>query len=1655
MVPAVRTHTAMERVSAHGTSAGVFLAAPTHIGMDTLLGSTSWDWSPAGSGGRLAAAWVNLAGGILCISIYFWCGEGLSFRNCQVLAAAEKLIRAYDVFWIIMADWQVQPDVLQASVWPLRLKGTIAAPTDGIGTCTSRGVGSVLDYFLVDDRLISVGYAIATDHFANTTPHKPVTLELRGKPRAQTITRLKVPRPIGVAIPIGCEREPPAWPRPDMASCSQENVTKWWSGFVAAAEPHLLATRDFVGRMAQPYLGRGEVPKTVTVPLLPRKPRNEPRARPETHAWRWLARRLGILGSLMVHACHPQVPAGTSAQLTHTLCLLKTAKYKLRILDAVADQVFFWVDMLNTDTLLCDDGFTWVQALLATAHHQAKIYEHEDSVKNDADYKQFLRNASVGNAAGLHRVSKLRSPWQPEAGAQLGDLAEPDAAVESHLLGWEIVWRVHDDVAQGAPRPWLLPLEEAGLPRPSDDRLVAVTAAYKEGTGIGSDRIHPRHVGQLPHDARECYIDFLVCLEEFLILPEHHQLLQYWLTPKPDSPGKRPLCLLPTMVRTWEAVRKPVLQQWIQSTAMRRYNWACVGRSAEGAAWSHLLKQEAADGEEIAPHPLLHVSGSALLDVVKAYEHLTLDRVWAHGVRWNFPRVLLRVVIFICSLPRVIVLNGACSRAVQTICAICAGSVFSNTMLTLVLLDTLDAADERWPYADLKLYVDDLVVQVAGPLWYVQDTLCDIFGFIVDSFEKALELPISRGRPGQPGGKTVVFATHTALERAIAPFFKSFGVAITNCTKYVGVDLVKGNRKKGCIRPVQQRRRATMMARSKILFRYKIDGAATHKVALRGLVPAVAYGARCVGVPTPLLNRIRTDVAKHLPGKATMRSTTIRLAIADQEQAGKIGIAPAQAWAEAVWDGTDKPGDLAAAWKAMMTRAAMRGDGHTWQVAVQPAASCAATLERLGWQFPAPTAFTMHDGKVLDLKAVCPTDVVATLRRRAEDVIWLDWTSRPEYRALAPRPFIEPLRELSRRRNVQGWTLHHSRLLNCLAADGHYTQDRWHRMGLADDSKCLECGAEASGVHRCYRCQAGRAIRDELPRTYQHMGEAAPDHDLLWERGLVADPCVGKFVPVLEQRHNAVAEAIDDQDKVTACTDGSRLSRRFGSTRVGWAVVTIDPKTGSSITIDFGSIPIYLEVQCRILRAELWAVYRALSAADYRHITLYCDNGTVCAGIQAGRKACCHAKKSHADVWVLIWNKIEDIGVDRVVVVKIKAHMSQAAILLLSSDQQALHKGNALADMWAKEGAELNGHDLGRDICAQNLTAKIKGIMDYNVRFAIAAEEVVHDAVTDVPHKPRGPFWARTKPLPHRAHRFVSSGLTWECLRCGRKAATAKLRNAAQKEVCKGGVALLLAQDVVPPGESTPANFHGHTIFTSGPIYWCDLCGAYAQVRAKRLAQTCLRHPSTPGMENNRAQLRKGLHPVRRREYLGPPLPLRGQAWAEFLATVSEALSASHPPSTSSTAPTLTPAATTAARPQTVVEEVQEDTRAQSVAGAPGVAASARPAGPAPHFYFIDESSDEEPYPRPAPDQLENAEEARVAAMPDRPRRPADDQEPHGAPSTKRPTVMKNVEETVAGENLRRAGATRPADPVEPSGGPRKRRLTVKTPAEHTLYNQF
>ena len=109
------------------------------------------------------------------------------------------------------------------------------------------------------------------------------------------------------------------------------------------------------------------------------------------------------------------------------------------------------------------------------------------------------------------------------------------------------------------------------------------------------------------------------------------------------------------MIRIWEAIRAPVLWEW-QRQNVEDWNWCAEGRAAEDAAWEALLLME---GGQMHSD---EATATVVMDLVKAFERVSLDTVWRWGLHLGFPKRLLHIVLTYFVFARRLVVGGCTSE---------------------------------------------------------------------------------------------------------------------------------------------------------------------------------------------------------------------------------------------------------------------------------------------------------------------------------------------------------------------------------------------------------------------------------------------------------------------------------------------------------------------------------------------------------------------------------------------------------------------------------------------------------------------------------------------------------------------------------------------------------------------------------------------------------------------------------------------------------------------------------------------------------------------------------------------------------------------------------------------------------------------------------
>ena len=133
----------------------------------------------------------------------------------------------------------------------------------------------------------------------------------------------------------------------------------------------------------------------------------------------------------------------------------------------------------------------------------------------------------------------------------------------------------------------------------------------------------------------------------------------------------RPIALVPTIIRWWEALRAPEVLRWHQKY---RIEWDATNGRNGGAArtvWETLLEMErfnchAGERDQGAIAPVL--------DLAQGFGRVGLPVVWAWATHFAFRRKILRVLRGYFEQERRVQFEGSAAETLQTITAILPGS---------------------------------------------------------------------------------------------------------------------------------------------------------------------------------------------------------------------------------------------------------------------------------------------------------------------------------------------------------------------------------------------------------------------------------------------------------------------------------------------------------------------------------------------------------------------------------------------------------------------------------------------------------------------------------------------------------------------------------------------------------------------------------------------------------------------------------------------------------------------------------------------------------------------------------------------------------------------------------------------------------------------
>ncbi|CAK0832156.1 unnamed protein product [Prorocentrum cordatum] len=454
------------------------------------------------------------------------------------------------------------------------------------------------------------------------------------------------------------------------------------------------------------------------------------------------------------------------------------------------------------------------------------------------------------------------------------------------------------------------------------------------------------------------------------------------------------------------------------------------------------------------------------------------------------------------------------------------------------------------------------------------------------------------------------------------------------------------------------------------------------------------------------------------------------------------------------------------------------GMSPQWAKVKGPAGAVIMSLRRARWTWPSWTVYCTKDGEMVDLTAVCPTDVGALLRADLRRVLWEQWTAQqPGMESLAPGPRLPPVvAQLAAR----AFPAHAKRAARKVVLAGAWTMSRLAEVSITPTDICIGCGlAVGTPHHRFFRCPALLEVRRRAQAEWQHVAEQQED-SLLWTRGLARDPSADWAHRSVDEAdfHCDVLQGTDALLSGDIVCDGSKLGTSCWA-QAGWAAMAIDAGGAPTVQL-WGPLPCLFKEQKTVKRAEMWAFLKTLETV-LPPCRIFTDHQGILDGIRRGPRWCFSWGRPHADVWRRIWHKIADVGLEPEWVMHVKAHRSRAAISRLEGLAQQVARGNEAVDALAKRGAA-EDFGYGREQTLESLDEKVKWAIQ-NIGWW---HQEMKEGWPDVPPR-TGPSRRRKQQRPYVSltrHEVEVRGAWLVCTRCGKRAASARMRKKLWASAC-------------------------------------------------------------------------------------------------------------------------------------------------------------------------------------------------------------------------------------------------------------------------------
>ena len=1204
-----------------GVSAGTMIACRFHLGM-TKVDSVPIDPRFAD---RITVSHVRAVcrGGIFLLSAYFKDSEGLSVFNLDLLQELPRIIRALHGPWMLAADFNMTPALLLSSGWLSLVQGVIAATK--APTCR----GKEDDYWVVCAKLGGATFDPALVRDTAVGPHSAVRLWLQGKPRSNMVRAVRTPLRAPPDLPLSCDvRDDTQWDRVfEGVGChtTSDELSSHFKQLVSGIERQVanhLGLDDVQGGM---FMKRADGASLYWHTALGKPSSGSRKFSLITAAWQTVARWARDVAV----AASPISPPHLQLSACRAKWLLLSHSWQGIGHGIHASALRGWLASLNLQMLDDRQAINWIRLTASGIAARTAAY---DASKSDKAWNAWITDGGPKRIGRLHSMSRNLTGWIPSLTTANKDCEDDADGALSHddneiseldvvlapTVPMDLQMSV-DSEAQSWGKQWLAgkehqPFEwprqispDSTLPDLCVQATIDASNTFSRSVGLGWDKLHPRAVAR-------CSLSALSALVRFFMLVE---LLGYWptevgcilicLIPKSDS-GRRPIGLLPSLIRWWMRARLDVVRAW-QHNHERPYFYAGPGKGADVACWCQAARADLAAARRLVDH------ANVMSDLVKAFERVPHFWLAQFAHKYDYPVHILRLSISAYRLARVIVISGVSSDFMYALRGITAGAVHATIELRLLLIDCMDRIHLHVMYITITVYVDDASFEAMGSERIVQASVTKAVRMYTQAVEDmGMEMSTT---------KNVCIASTPTLASAIVAQCPGLGIKVQRAAKSLGGSIGTGRNRTVAV----QRKRLEAFKARKARFRKlrrRVGAEATALVLRTGGTAAMVYGEASMGVSPSFLHAQRVVVAAAAcPSGAGDLDLT--LILADGGPNGEADPAfpahqlPIGKWAQAVWHRWLPIPSL----QALVDHATLKlGDGDCkWSLVSGPALAFQASARRIGWQVRNASTVVDEVGVLHDFTEVPPARIAKIVHRAVTTWRWRRVEARFPHAKQGDGGhgfFLEPVRRLLKVKDSETWGGRQKSSLRSAFLNRQWPQARLFQAGRASTPTCQLCVATGvchdgdrspqfagTCLHRVLTCpalQSERQLRAPAWILDQARKYVANGYRL---DSASSDLLIRAIAPSLAPRIDAPpssptfkwivpppAHGLPPQS--TVYIDGSRLfaeQRYFGlCARQAWAFVILS-SNGRFLASASGTTPGWA---VGIHAAELWGLHQAL-----------------------------------------------------------------------------------------------------------------------------------------------------------------------------------------------------------------------------------------------------------------------------------------------------------------------------------------------------------------------------------------------------------------------------------------------------------------------------